>query len=817
MEIAQVQDADSLARFLEVNHPKLARQLSQRLAARATARVMPYAVHFLLSSPRPKKHGYTPVEGLLALLLGVVGSAHSEDVLGFSDNTALRMKLGAQMEYLQSLTNAAHAFDRAAATANVLYAAAVTMEQSRQIKDMASACVVCADALHELEENAYANDLAWGAVRADLERATSGAWALDDPLWLAEKVPASVSRAWAGAKKLMLEDQAAAWPVWIAWYERLQYGQDVLSSEIPGVLIGILPNRQNFAPEDVNPKLSHILKSFRLMEGRDVRDLRDKTSLEAYLRGVPPVEVQALARRIAYRAAARVLPFAMQAYGMNASDSLKNLWTVPVLGALAVASVADAAPGAVSDGAAYATSLAAAAAAEKTIGGASRNALLDLVVDPEPEQISSAAGQARRTSASVTAISAAVTAVASTDAVPAAVAAVAAACEALDLWEWVRDDLQNPAAGIWGGRDAPEAYANAYDQMVSAMQSPDEEPLWDFWDEWADRVTFGHDLYPQAIAEVLNAFLEQADWERGPAHINPLFDDVLALYRGEGPEVAPTELAQAAPVEFSFDSLAKVMRMVGINDNLGHLKEPGIVQAFVDDAEEVRDLFQDFADYAGELQGGGNYAGILKRAAEKVLGEFDRTENKMHLRANRLVILASELELFSKDGRARDDLGETLSGLLDTRIDMLKGLCREHFGPSYLALAPLAQLRLEQVDQQEVIEIFDHAIGFVEALPNPEMVALDAEGVAVLRDMLEELRTYRAAIAEATSDDFQSLLEDRFAQSSGALGLSLNRFYERSVTASGKVGKAADAVIKQNKRVTSLLDIVEAVASWFGG
>ncbi len=816
MEIAEVQDADSLARFLTTTHPALARQLSHRLAARAAARVMPYAVHFLLSSPRPKKHGYTPMEGWLALLMGVVESAHPDPVVYGGDPAGLRMKLSAQMEYLDALTNAAHAFDRAAATSNGLYAVAIVMDRERGVEGMGAACAVCADALHELEENAYANDLAWGAVRADLTWAVGKDWGLDAPLWLSGEVPGSVAKAWASAKVLMLEDKSAHWAFWVAWYERLLDGRDVLTSQMPGLLVGVI-GRPAYLAAEVNPMFDEILADFRQMEGRDARDVRDKESLEVYLRRLPEDEVQRVARRVAFRAAARVLPFAMQAYGPRVEDSLKNLWTVPVLGALVVASVEDAAPGVVSNGAAYATSLAAARAAEETIGGASVAALRGMPNDGDPDDINKVATFARMTSSSVTAVSAAVTAVVSKDAVPAAVAAVAAACEAVDLWGEVRHDLQNKSAQVLWRQDAPGSLMAAFDRLETAMAANDEVD-WSFWWTWYLRILSFEELHPKALAQVLNTFLEKEDWERGPAHINPLFDDVLALYRGEDvEEAAPTELADAAPVEFSFDTLARVMRMVGITDNLGHLKEPGIVQAFVDDAEEVRDLFQDFADYASELAPGGNYAGILKRAAEKVLGEFARTEDQMHLRANRLVILASELEVFSKDARARSDLGETLSGMLDTRIELLKTLCRQHFGPSYLALAPLAQLKLDQVDQEQVIAIFDHAIGFVEGLPSPDMVALDVEGVAVLRDMLQELRTYRAAIAEASTEAFQGLLEDRFAQSSGALGLTLTRFFERSVTATGQVGKAADVVIKQNKRVTSLLDIVEVVASGFGG
>ena len=118
--------------------------------------------------------------------------------------------------------------------------------------------------------------------------------------------------------------------------------------------------------------------------------------------------------------------------------------------------------------------------------------------------------------------------------------------------------------------------------------------------------------------------------------------------------------------------------MVGIDNNMAHLRAPEVVQAFVDDSEEVRDLFVDFTDYAGDLKGTGNHAGVLIRATEKVLKEFQRTEDQTHLRAEMLITIASELEAFSKDQKARADLGETLAGMLDARIGKLKALCRKH-------------------------------------------------------------------------------------------------------------------------------------------
>ena len=800
MEIAEVQDADSLARFLDSLNLKDGRPLARKLAFRVACRVAPLAIDFLFRHTGRLTGDSTALSLFRGLAAAATGAEISPPPL--PSDAALSASTAAN-DVASQISDFDRRFDQIAFAADTIGAAA------------ALATNFSGEAFNAVFHSAEKTGIAeiWDAVQRDLMALTDGQEIMRIGLWDTVAVPDQIFDAWDNANAAMKVDPTADWSCWIRWFGRAQVGGPLWSEAITDNLEWLRRKDWARGPAHVNPVFAASFEDEQT--ALTANDVTDKATLEVYLRSLPVEEGQRTARRVAFRAAARVLPFAMQAYGARVEDSLQNLWIMPVLGGLAVASVADAAPGAVSDGVAYATSLAAATAAEKTMSGAEQALRQNLTKEPMADDINRVVDAARQSSASVTAISAAVTAVAAKDAVPAAVAAVAAACEAVDLWNGIRNDLSVLGNDRLWNTPAPRELQETWQVVESKMNLQIDE--WDVWRLLYRRILSGEDVCPIGLAEVLNTFLEKEDWERGPAHINPLFDDVLALYLGEEPDAAPTELAQAAPVEFSFDTLARVMRMVGITDNLGHLKEPGIVQAFVDDAEEVRDLFQDFADYAGELQGGGNYAGILKRAAEKVLGEFDRTEDKMHLRANRLVILASELELFSKDGRARDDLGETLSGLLDTRIEMLKGLCRQHFGPSYLALAPLAQLRLEQVDQQEVIAIFDHAIGYVEALPNPEMVALDAEGVAVLRDMLEELRAYRAAIAEATSDDFQSLLEDRFAQSSGALGLSLTRFYERSVTASGKVGKAADAVIKQNKRVTSLLDIVEAVSSGFGG
>ncbi len=222
------------------------------------------------------------------------------------------------------------------------------------------------------------------------------------------------------------------------------------------------------------------------------------------------------------------------------------------------------------------------------------------------------------------------------------------------------------------------------------------------------------------------------------------------------------------------------MRLIGVDDNLAHLKQPGIVHTFLEDAEEVRDGLQDFSDYAGDLSGNGNYAGVLRRAADKVLTELNRADEKLQIRAERIVMLAQDLESFSKEEKAVADIGPELAKRLDIRIDGLRRLCRSYFAPSYLSLAPLADISLEQIDKDQVVDLFDRALDQMRSQPSDDLVALDAEGMAVLEDMKREVADYRAAIAEAATDDFREMMEARMAQCSGALGLSLGRFWQRS-------------------------------------
>ena len=55
---------------------------------------------------------------------------------------------------------------------------------------------------------------------------------------------------------------------------------------------------------------------------------------------------------------------------------------------------------------------------------------------------------------------------------------------------------------------------------------------WTFWITWFDRVLAGKDIHAEMLVPILNDLTED-DWLGDPAKVNPLFDEVLAVYLAE--------------------------------------------------------------------------------------------------------------------------------------------------------------------------------------------------------------------------------------------------------------------------------------------
>ena len=235
----------------------------------------------------------------------------------------------------------------------------------------------------------------------------------------------------------------------------------------------------------------------------EIAEVQDRESLERYLEALPEDERREVAVRVAFRAAARVLPIAALNFALSQAYIMRDLTAVSIFGALSIAGVA-----ALTSTPAIATS-------------AADNASF------------TATAAADKPSFAVAAAAAAASSFASAD-------AAAYASYLADIWDFARLDLTDGEHGpLWGDGAIPDALVQVWADAKTAM-GKDPKADWSIWIAWYERVLAGRDFLPNDMAPILNE-LRKADWNKGPAHINPLFDGVLAKYRAQDIEVSGSD------------------------------------------------------------------------------------------------------------------------------------------------------------------------------------------------------------------------------------------------------------------------------------
>ena len=72
----------------------------------------------------------------------------------------------------------------------------------------------------------------------------------------------------------------------------------------------------------------------------EIAEVQDRESLERYLEALPEDERREVAVRVAFRAAARVLPIAALNFALSQAYIMRDLTAVSIFGALSIAGVA---------------------------------------------------------------------------------------------------------------------------------------------------------------------------------------------------------------------------------------------------------------------------------------------------------------------------------------------------------------------------------------------------------------------------------------------------------------------------------------------
>lgn len=512
----------------------------------------------------------------------------------------------------------------------------------------------------------------------------------------------------------------------------------------------------------------------------DITDIKDRDSLRDWLLDQP----REVSVWVAHQSEMRVLPLWWDTVQTIASSQKGDLTALPILRAKLMSGVLQAKP--------------------------SRDAL-------DVAAIGS-------TNTKFTSTDAAIAAVFSLDGITASMFSVEAVSKVIDTiasevdraynaeayWRIVRADCNAITSGadldqlpLWSEHDNPLAQTwHDIKQQLSTDASTD----WSFWIKWYDDALAGIPPNWKMLERI--ALIDPKDWDKGAEVVNLLIADIVVEDTGDGSPLSQTSIA-----DFSFDAARRWMDMIGFEGDVAHLRDPDKIQAFLDDAGELLDDFQDFIDFTQEVSTGRNTVAVLTSASDKVLRELQRIKDTQHIRARRLITLGGHLYGFSLEEDKRAELGDTLTRMLDSNVNLLREACRKHFSPSLVRMGPLEELDLGNADPKDVLADLKAALAHVQQADGQALVPLSSEAIAVLSDMVSELEELQSAIGEARTDGHREMLHKRFAKGVGGFGATIGRYIEKAKPHSAKAGEWADTAIKNFKRWKTMNDILE----WIGG
>lgn len=250
----------------------------------------------------------------------------------------------------------------------------------------------------------------------------------------------------------------------------------------------------------------------------DIAEVQDRESLERYLEALPEYERSAISQRFAFRAAARVLPNAAQYLVVDSSQGNESPKILHIFGAVAFSGVANLVSSPLSPQAAYALASRADASAEE-------KGIPDFTSGFAAGSAAFAAGSAVDSAVEFSEFDSASLAVAY------AAYAVQVDYTNVEIWPLLEADLSGGRETPLWPRSMPNQLSQAWEHTKYLLRR-DSTADWPFWISWYERVLAGRDILPDAIGPILNTLTEK-DWQKGPAHINPMFDAVLAMYRAD--------------------------------------------------------------------------------------------------------------------------------------------------------------------------------------------------------------------------------------------------------------------------------------------
>ena len=395
--------------------------------------------------------------------------------------------------------------------------------------------------------------------------------------------------------------------------------------------------------------------------------------------------------------------------------------------------------------------------------------------------------------------------------------AMVSASKTPEFWNEIWTDLSNIADGenpmerpLWLSGNSP--LAPQWETAKTRLAAKDED--WSFWIRLYEGALRGQPLDPDLQREIL-----KIDEELWVGEQKSLAAAIAAIEKKYEPRLVSREqavgpLIQTAHTDYSFDSLRKLMKMIPFDQDISRVKDPKVLQRFLDDSQDFQLLLNTLVNAATESER--QTAKSLKVYADELKAELARAHDLGELRVGILIDLGESLQDFSGDEDVRLGLGPALPKALSRVVDRLLDLLRSYFSPAMSRMEPLRGIHLTEGEDSRALikQVMDNlsAIKRNGAAIIPDLLP---EDMAALERLVEEVKRAGRNYEAATHPEVKAELGDILAQKSSQVTFDKALYIYRGLQAvqiavGGKDDNVADTVMRR----VLLLHTASEIAAW---
>ncbi|MCA8882239.1 MAG: hypothetical protein KDA50_00560 [Rhodobacteraceae bacterium] len=420
---------------------------------------------------------------------------------------------------------------------------------------------------------------------------------------------------------------------------------------------------------------------------------------------------------------------------------------------------------------------------------------------------------------------AAAAAAAVTDVAHATTAARAASDAATAVWEAILQDVAGLQKAelpvgllsrpLWG--EAGNPLADDWAEVRKGWSAAG--PGWQFWIDWYEDALAGREPDRELLKDI--ALIPDDDWKAGADHVNALIADLVAKHpepsSGEPSTgaVLNTAILKAALTDFSFDQVARLLRLAPFAEDSAHLTGPTL-DAFIADARAALTRLSALKKLLLSSQSPNSYELEIASLADSLSAYLTTADELPEFNFGLFVDLCLGLETYHLNEDCAASLG-LKSRFLGAAVTALQDLAHRHLAPTLVRIRPLRNFVLaDDEDSSKLVADLARATMHVRSANAGHAVPVDAEGEAVLERLLDELRRLELAYSTAQIPAVKEERKKELTEKSAGYALTLIRWKLIAMSVVDTAATTGKWIADTWDTVSNLREAVDAMLRFIG-